>query len=46
MIAWLRGWIETIRIYLFDRDTYNWLAHGVIYDEIHDFVEVDRPGST
>lgn len=43
MMAWFRGWLETARIYFFDRETYDFLVNGR-FDE-DDFVEVDRPGS-
>lgn len=42
MIAWFRGWAETLRIMIFDRSTYRFLraCEGI---EPGDFVEAPRP---
>jgi hypothetical protein len=42
MIDWIRGWYITIHMWLFDRETYNFLANYKFDPD--DFVEAPRPG--
>lgn len=41
VISWLNGWAETLRIMIFDRETYRFLRDYQM--EPGDFVEAPRP---
>lgn len=41
MTRWLRGWYETARMWLFDRDTYRFLRDYKFDPD--DFVDAPRP---
>jgi hypothetical protein len=42
MRNWIRGWAVTLRIMIFDRETYRFLRDYSFEDE--DFTEVEPPG--
>ena len=45
VLDWLRGWAATLRIMLFERETYRFLRENREFNP-DEFVEVSEPGET